>query len=106
MRDLPVPYEVAVGVWFVFEMSLLVRDLVRRRRVDRRDRGTRALLAGTFYVSVLLSWTAPRRFDVGAPRAFAIAGIVVIAAGLVLRAWAVAVLGRSFRTFIQVDSEQ
>ena len=44
MRVWPLPYAVFVSCWFVVEMSLLVRDLVRRR-TGRRDRNTR-MLAG------------------------------------------------------------
>ena len=108
MRVWPLPYAVFVCCWFVAEMSLLVRDLVRRR-TGRRDRGTRLLLALTFYVSIVLSWALPHRLsslDLPGPRVLATAGLVVVWAGLALRIWAVATLGRSFRTFIDVDADQ
>jgi protein-S-isoprenylcysteine O-methyltransferase Ste14 len=109
MRVLLAPYTVSLACWAIFEIGLLVRDVVRGAGGERRDRGTRALLSVSFGVSVVLSWTLPTRLpglDLGAQRALAVAGLVAIWAGLVLRVWAVVTLGRFFRTFISVDEGQ
>ena len=109
MGQLTVGYAISIAFWFCFELSLLVRDLLRRRASSSRDRGTRTIVSMFFYAAVLLGVLMPvwvPALDTPAPRAFAIAGIVVFWLGLGLRVWAVAVLGRSFRTVVAVDADQ
>jgi protein-S-isoprenylcysteine O-methyltransferase Ste14 len=106
---LPIPYMVSIYCWFVLEVGLLVRDLIRRRARLGQDRGTRAIVAlslgGAIFVGVLSRQWLPA-LDTPVPDVFAVAGLVVIWAGLAVRVWAVLTLGRSFSTFVQVDAGQ
>lgn len=101
---------VATWVWLALELALLVRD--RRRGVGEtaRDRGTRRLTFVATVAAVLLAEGVAivLRVDAGL-RGWADLGplpLVVIVAGLALRLWAIAVLGGSFRTTVEVDAGQ
>jgi protein-S-isoprenylcysteine O-methyltransferase Ste14 len=103
------PFVVSIYCWFGLELGLVVRDLVRGKARLRQDRGTRLIvalsLAGPIVLGTLLPRWAPA-LDTPAPQAFAATGFVLIWLGLAVRVWAVATLGRSFSTFIQVDDQQ
>jgi protein-S-isoprenylcysteine O-methyltransferase Ste14 len=105
----PAPFAVSVSCWFALEVGLVVRDLLRRRARQGRDRGTRMVvalsLAGAIFVGVSLRRWVPA-LDTPAPAAFAAAGLAVIWVGLAVRVWAVTTLGGSFSTFVQVDAGQ
>ena len=109
MRALPVAYAVSLLCWWALEVTLQVRDLVRGRRQRRRDRGSRlavvAALGASFLLAVLIADRVPAAAT-PAPVGFAVAGLVLLWAGLAVRIWAVVTLGRSFSTFITVESEQ
>ena len=102
-------YVVSIFSWFALEMSLLVRDLVRRKARFAADRGTRTIVAlspgGSLFLGSLLRGWVPA-LDTPVPDAFAVAGLLVIWAGLAVRVWAVVTLGRSFSTFVQADAGQ
>lgn len=110
MRAAPsIPYLVSIFCWVVIEAGLVVRDVVRRRvRLDA-DRGTRGIvglsLGASIFLGVLLRGWVPA-LGTPAPAAFAVAGLIVIWAGLVVRVWAVRTLGGSFSTFIQAEPGQ
>ncbi|MBV1856347.1 methyltransferase family protein [Catellatospora tritici] len=99
----------AIYCWCALEVVLVVRDLARGQGRRRRDRGTRVLvqlaLGGAFLLGWLMRNWVPG-LDTPARDVFAAAGAVVIWAGLAVRSWAVVTLGRSFRTFIEVDADQ
>ena len=103
------PFTVSLICWFVFEASLAVRDVVRRQGHRRRDRGTRVIVslslgAAILLASLLRAWVPS--LDTPAPAIFAGLGLVVLWSGLALRIWAVVTLGRSFRTYVEVDTDQ
>jgi protein-S-isoprenylcysteine O-methyltransferase Ste14 len=106
---LPTPYQVSLCCWFALEAVLVVRDLVRRRVRRVSDRGTRGIVAlslgGSIFAGILLRQWVPA-LDTPAPAAFAVAGLLVIWAGLAVRVWAVLTLGGSFSTFVQADAGQ
>lgn len=106
---LSTPFIVSICAWFAIELTLLARDLVRRKGRLGRDRGTRAIIslafAGSIWIAILLPSWLPA-LDTPAPRAFAIAGLTLVWAGLAVRIWAVITLGRSFSTFVGVDTDQ
>jgi protein-S-isoprenylcysteine O-methyltransferase Ste14 len=106
---LSTPFLVSIYCWFALEMCLVVRDLVRRKTRLGRDRGTRAVVAfsliGSIFIGTVVHGRVPA-LDTPAPQAFAVAGVVVLWAGLAVRVWAVVTLGRSFSTFVQVDTGQ
>jgi protein-S-isoprenylcysteine O-methyltransferase Ste14 len=106
---LSTPYLVSVCCWLALEVGLAVRDLVRWRARLSSDRGTRGIVAlslgGSIFVGVMLRQWLPA-LDTPVPAAFALAGLVVFWAGLVVRVWAVVALGGSFSTFVQADVDQ
>ncbi len=106
---LSAPFVVSICAWFAIELTLLARDLIRRKGRPGRDRGTRAVvslsLAGSIWIAILVPGWLPA-LDTPAPRAFAAAGLALIWVGLAVRIWAVVTLGRSFSTFVGVDTDQ
>ncbi|MBY8889165.1 isoprenylcysteine carboxylmethyltransferase family protein [Streptomyces sp. PTM05] len=100
----------AVGLtWAIVELTLRVRDRVRGKGGTEGDRGTRrfsgALLMAAVVGAWVLSAVAGRHSPLRVPGLEA-AGVVVLFAGVVTRVWAVATLGRSFRTTVEVDVGQ
>jgi protein-S-isoprenylcysteine O-methyltransferase Ste14 len=106
---LSTPYLVSVCCWFALEVGLVVRDLVRRRARLASDRGTRGIVAlslgGSIFAGIMLRQWVPA-LDAPVPAAFAVAGLVLLWAGLVVRVWAVVTLGGSFSTFVHADAGQ
>jgi protein-S-isoprenylcysteine O-methyltransferase Ste14 len=96
--------------WLALELALLVRDGVRGNGSTRLDQGTRRLIVLAWIVAfvaaeLVAGWLGP------APRGNSggghlIAGLVVMWAGLAVRIWAILVLGRAFRTTVEVDPGQ
>jgi protein-S-isoprenylcysteine O-methyltransferase Ste14 len=103
------PLQVSVICWFALELGLVIRDVVRRKTRLGRDRGTRLLVSLSIGASIVLGLFMRIRvdaLDTPAPKAFAIAGLIVIWLGLGVRIWAVLALGHSFSTFVQVEAAQ
>jgi protein-S-isoprenylcysteine O-methyltransferase Ste14 len=109
--------------WLVLEVSLRVRDRSRGQGSTGQDRGTRALNSALVVVAVVvadvLSAVIGKHSPLWIPGAGAdgwpitaglgwpiVAGLVIIWLGLALRIWAIVVLGRSFRTTVEVDAGQ
>jgi protein-S-isoprenylcysteine O-methyltransferase len=94
--------------WFAFEMWIFSRDR-RAASGDRADKGSRALIVFTVYVSMGIAFSVPYAFPgarivlPGAPL-FGVA-IALIWLGIALRYWAVTTLGRFFRTSVFMQSE-
>jgi protein-S-isoprenylcysteine O-methyltransferase Ste14 len=105
----PTIISVSIYCWYVFEIVLVVRDVVRGKGRLTRDRGTRTVAAvavvGSVVAAGLLHAHVPA-LDTPAPLVFAVLGSVVLWCGLMLRAWAVVTLGSSFRTSVEVDAGQ
>jgi protein-S-isoprenylcysteine O-methyltransferase Ste14 len=95
--------------WWAFEVTLVIRDLVRRKGRWNRDRGTLMVVAlgvvGSIGVAGLVQLHLPS-LNTPAQQAFAVSGAGVLLLGLALRVWAVVTLGRSFRTSVEVDADQ
>ena len=102
-----VALQVTLAGWVAFELVLRVRERAQGRGGAAADRATRTLiaiaLAAAFALAALTeSWAkAPR---IGGPHRAA--GLIVIWLGLGIRVWAVAALGRAFRTTVEVDAGQ
>ena len=92
--------------WAGLELGLRVRERLQGRGSAARDRATRALIAITLGAAIALAAvtlaraTAPR---IAGPYG---AGLIVIWLGLAIRVWAIAALGRAFRTTVEVDPGQ
>lgn len=100
-------------IWLALEVGLRVRDRITRRGSTSRDGTTRrtimlmivpAILAATA-VSYLLPAHSPLLLP-GARLWPVAAGLAIMWLGLVVRTWAIAVLGRSFRTTVEIDAGQ
>ena len=103
------------AVWLILELALLVRDRQRGTGGTGKDRGTRALNFALIVIAILaadaLDAVIGKHSPLRIPGAGAhgwpiITGLVIVWLGLVIRVWAVIVLGRSFRTTVEVDAAQ
>jgi protein-S-isoprenylcysteine O-methyltransferase Ste14 len=106
-------------IWLALEVSLRVRDRITRRGSTSRDGATRrtimlmivpAILAATA-VSYLVPAGSPLRLagagaNAGSVTWPVVAGLAVMWLGLAIRTWAIVVLGRSFRTTVEIDADQ
>ncbi len=97
--------------WLVLEVSLRVRDRVRAKGRTDQDRGTRALIFGLIVaaiaVAIVLAAVTGKHSPLRIPGCWpAVAGLVIVGLGLVVRVWAIVTLGRSFRTTVEVDAGQ
>ncbi len=106
---------VSGAVWLVLELSLRVRDRSRGQGSTGQDRGTRTLNFALVVVAVVaadvpsavIGKHSPLRIPGAGTDGWPIvAGLVIIWLGLALRVWAIVVLGRSFRTTVEVDADQ
>ena len=95
--------QLTLAGWATLELVLRVRERLQGRGSATRDRATRALIALTIGAAVALAAVTASPRTGGAHRA---AGLVVIWLGLAIRIWAIAALGRSFRTTVEVDAGQ
>jgi protein-S-isoprenylcysteine O-methyltransferase Ste14 len=105
-------FGVSGAVWLILEISLLVRDRARGMGGTARDRGTRSLaialvLAAIAAADALSSVAGPRSpLRIPGHPWIGLAGLIIVWTGLVTRVWAVAVLGHSFRTTVEVEADQ
>jgi protein-S-isoprenylcysteine O-methyltransferase Ste14 len=111
MNLLTVAVNLTTTAWLALEAYLWIRDRVRGKGSKARDAGTRGLVflvsAGAAAAAALSTLVTGH----GAAWQFGsdgldLVGLVVMWAGLALRVWAVAVLGASFRTTVEVDAGQ
>jgi protein-S-isoprenylcysteine O-methyltransferase Ste14 len=99
-----VALQLTLAGWAVLEFGLRVRERLQGRGGAARDRATRALIAVTLGIAVAVTasrGTAPR---IAGP--YRAAGLIVMWLGLAIRVWAIATLGRAFRTTVEVDPGQ
>jgi protein-S-isoprenylcysteine O-methyltransferase Ste14 len=103
------------ALWLAFELALLARDRQRGTGSTSRDRGTRAANFALIVIAIVVAdaltgvigKNSPLRIPGAGPDGWPIiTGLVIIWLGLVIRVWSVIVLGRSFRTTVEVDAAQ
>jgi protein-S-isoprenylcysteine O-methyltransferase Ste14 len=96
-----------LACWVLLELSLRVRERVHSKGGTAQDRATRILIAASLASAIALASVAaevaPSLAIPGPYRAF---GLAVMWLGLAIRVWAVAALGRAFRTTVEVDTDQ
>lgn len=93
--------------WALFELSLRVRESVQSKGGTGQDRATRILIAAAIGGAIALSLvTAKAVPSLRIPGPCRAAGLIVMWLGLAIRVWAVAALGRAFRTTVEVDPGQ
>jgi protein-S-isoprenylcysteine O-methyltransferase Ste14 len=96
-----------VAAFAVTEVWIRVRT--RRATAAAHDRGSRqtiALAIGLGLASAILVASHWSGGTLPAPWAWLVAGLVVTAAGVALRIWAVVTLGRFFTTQVRISSDQ
>ncbi|MFI1912989.1 methyltransferase family protein [Nocardia sp. NPDC020380] len=104
---------VITWVWMALEIGLRVRDRLRGNGSTAGDGRTRLtitlLIAASMIVAIVVAVVLPAdsalRFP-GSSLVWAVLGILLMVGGLVLRVWSIAVLGKSFRTTVEVDADQ
>ena len=93
--------QLTLAGWAVFELVLRLSERLAGRGGAAHDRGTRALIGISLGAAIAIA------FVIGSRSAGAYGlGLGAMWLGLALRLWAVAALGRAFRTTVEVDSEQ
>jgi protein-S-isoprenylcysteine O-methyltransferase Ste14 len=96
-----------LACWALLEVGLRVREAVQGKGRRDRDRGTRVLIAISLGAAIgaasVATSVAP---SLRMPVAVRVFGVVVMWLGLATRVWAVAALGRAFRTTVEVDPDQ
>jgi protein-S-isoprenylcysteine O-methyltransferase Ste14 len=102
-----VALQLTLACWAVLELGLRVRERLEGWGGAARDRATRALIAGTVGIAVAVAAVTASRSTApqiaGPGRA---TGLIVMWLGLGIRVWAIATLGRAFRTTVEVDPGQ
>ncbi len=103
---------VTAWIWLAYEIGLMVRDRLRGKGSAARDARSRMrimLLVGvSIFVAGEVGWLLPASSPLRLPGrlGWEIAGVAVMWLGLALRVWAIAVLGKAFRTTVEVDPDQ
>jgi protein-S-isoprenylcysteine O-methyltransferase Ste14 len=102
-----VALQLTLAGWAVLELGLRVRERLQGRGSAARDRATRALIAVTLGIAVAVAAvTASRATAPPIAGPYRAAGLIVMWLGLAIRVWAIAALGRAFRTTVEVDPGQ
>jgi protein-S-isoprenylcysteine O-methyltransferase Ste14 len=100
--------QLTLTAWLALEAGLIIRDRIRGKGTFARDRGT--LWLNIIVITVALAaagmLTASLRDSAWQFGPTGLAGPIVMWAGLVVRIWAIVVLGQSFRTTVEVDAGQ
>jgi protein-S-isoprenylcysteine O-methyltransferase Ste14 len=102
-----VALQLTLAGWAALELGLRIRERLQGRGGTARDRATRVLIAVTLGAAIAVAAvtaaraTAPRIAD-----PYRTAGLIVAWLGLAIRVWAIAALGRAFRTTVEVDPGQ
>ena len=104
---MPVLLDLTLAGWAVFELGLRVRESVQSKGGTGQDRATRILIAAAIGGAIVVAMlTANRASSLRIPVPHRAAGLIVMWLGLAIRVWAVAALGRAFRTTVEVDPDQ
>ncbi|WP_405161869.1 isoprenylcysteine carboxylmethyltransferase family protein [Nocardia sp. NBC_01499] len=104
---------VSTWVWLALELVLRVRDRLRSKGSTEHDGGTRLTIVllvviavnGAIAIAAILPATSVFQLP-GGRLPWEIVGLAIMWFGLVVRVWAIAVLGSSFRTTVEVDTDQ
>ena len=99
--------QLTLAAWAVLELGLRVRERVQGKGGTARDRATRVLIAVTLATAIALAAvTASSAAGPQIAGPYRAAGLIVMWLGLAIRVWAIAALGRGFRTTVEVDLGQ
>ena len=96
---------IAVLTWVAFEVFLRAPGAAASWSADRRDRGSTALLTGSYVLALALPILLGR-LGIGSIGSAAWLGVILAGAGLVLRAWSMRTLGSSYTRTLRTDADQ
>lgn len=104
---------ITTWIWLILEIALRVRDRMRGTGSTAMDRGTRLtiflLMCPTIFIASILANVLPADSPLRLPgptSLWEIIGVTIMWLGLALRVWAIAILGKSFRTTVEVHDNQ
>lgn len=110
MTVFPTLLRLFLAVWIAFETWLVVRDQIQHRGKTQKDRGSRYYMLLSIIVGVGAAALVNRNekffFADGSTNGLSWAGLVLMFLGLLLRIWAIQVLGKSFRTTVETHQNQ
>ncbi len=98
-------FSVALAVWLVFEFVMRVRQHLQSRGPASVDRSA-FILVPCLVACVVLAEVLGRRGGLPWPGGLVwpfVAGMILIVAGIALRAWSIATLGRFFQYWIKIQ---
>ena len=103
--------QLTMMAWLLLETGLLIRDRIRGKGSAARDQGTFWLNIVIITAAVVTAGLVTGAVKNAGPLEFgstglSAAGLLVMWAGLVVRIWAIVVLGNSFRMTVEVDDGQ
>jgi protein-S-isoprenylcysteine O-methyltransferase Ste14 len=96
--------EATLVAWAVLEVCVRVAEAVRGKGHRERDRATRVWIA--LSLGAVIAVALATRSTLRLPEPLRVAGVVAMWLGLAVRAWAIAALGASFRSTVEVDAGQ
>ena len=102
--------QLTLAIWLVLEAGLLIRDRVRGKGSAARDQGTLwlniiVITAAVVTAGILTGVLTNAVWQFGST-GLSVVGPIVMWTGLAVRIWAIVVLGKSFRTTVEVDTGQ
>jgi protein-S-isoprenylcysteine O-methyltransferase Ste14 len=101
-------FYILYGAWLFSEIigaTILPRLLYGARRGERRDRGSFVLNIVTLFLAISIDFVIAIKEGATLPVFLYYVGIALMVGGLVLRQWAIAVLGRFFTMTVKVQSD-
>jgi protein-S-isoprenylcysteine O-methyltransferase Ste14 len=99
--------ELTLAAWALVELGVRVREGVQGKGGAARDRGTRVVIVTTLGAAIVAAVGAQSvATELQLPAPLRTAGVAVMWLGLALRVWAIASLGASFRTTVEVEPGQ
>jgi protein-S-isoprenylcysteine O-methyltransferase Ste14 len=102
-------FDLVVSLWILSEVvGGGIIPYLRRQgsKIERRDRGSRLLIVGCIFLSIAIAFTFAASGIALLPGFLSYAGTTLMLAGIVLRQWSMAVLGRFFTLAIGIQKGQ
>jgi protein-S-isoprenylcysteine O-methyltransferase Ste14 len=102
-------YNIVVVLWVLSEIvgGRIVPALRRRgTKIERRDRGSALLIIGGVFLSIAIAFLFASNGIAMLPGWVSYVGIALMVAGIIVRQWAIAVLGRYFSPVVGIQEGQ
>ncbi len=101
---------IAAIIWLTVEGLLLLREKTQAKGTTKADRMSRLFNILSLALALSSVWPAlllpALRFGSDEILLFTLAGTMLICLGFILRHWAISVLGRYFRTTVEIEAGQ